>query len=136
MVRASTFYYMIMVVLFSTAILSVVLLFVTGFLPSSFMTGMDSWLSVVIFLFNSIFCILSLTSFLNLFKTIRNNQVVSFLTFFYPAIAYYVLTFIYPKPYFGLSLMIPLPFLIPQTLVFIDFRKRLPKDKPDIKQDI
>lgn len=125
MIRASTFYYMIMVVLFSTCILSVVLLFITGFLPRSFMTGMDSWLWVVIFIFNFVFWFLSLTSLLNFFKVVRNNLTLSFLTFFYPVIIYYIFAFIYPKPHFGLSLMIPLPFLVPQTLVFTDFRRKL-----------
>lgn len=77
--------------------------------------------------------ICSFTVCLNLYKTVRNNLILSLLSFYAPLlIAPFTLVLISSKVVYSefYSILIPwlflsLPFLIPQTYFFIKFRRRM-----------
>lgn len=84
-------------------------------------------------LFNSL---ISYTICFNLYKTVRNNPILSFLSFYAPLFivplaSSLILSKDMINSYFGENLLfwlfVSLPFIIPQTYYFVKFRIRLRK---------
>lgn len=89
---------------------------------------------------NFILSILSFSIYFNIYKPVRDNPLLSFLSFFFPVIAVGVallitdINIIINEDFFY-SLLIISPFLIPQTFFFIRFRTMVKRGDFNISED-
>lgn len=118
------------VVLFSSILLSFVIFVpiteLEEYLPKWLRSNMGGWTFIAILMINTILSVLSISVVFNVFRFVRNNTFVSFITFFWAVILTYIVMLLNPNhPDFGFNLFIPLAFVIPQVYSFFIFRKRL-----------
>ncbi len=122
-------FYTPIVVLILSIILSVVLMVIVGvtgdLLPDWFQPKPGLIFYAMLFE-NAMFSIFSCTVILNTFKFVRDSICLSFITFFWPVIFFYIAILLnLDHPDAGFSLLIPLAFVIPQGYSFFIFHKRL-----------
>lgn len=89
---------------------------------------------------NFVLSILSFSIYFNIYKPVRDNPVLSFLSFFFPVLAVGIALLvadinIMVNEDFFYSLLIILPFLIPQTYYFIRFRTMVKRGDFNISED-
>lgn len=132
----SFLFYSLPVILFTTIPLSLIIMvavtIIQDYLPHFLRSNMGGWTLFGILFYDVIFCLFSSLILLNLSKGIRQNKVLSFLTFYLPVILLYVsLLLNLDHPDAGFTLMIPIGFLICITYFYVRLRKWVNKGEPD-----
>lgn len=129
LLRDFCFYTPPLVLIFSiifSIVLFIPIIALEEYFPKWLRSNMEGWTFMVILVTNTVLSFLSFTVILNVFRFVRNNILLSFLTFFWAVIIDYIGVLTHPHhPDFGFNLLIPLGFLIPQVYAFIIFRRRL-----------
>lgn len=118
-------------------LVSLILSFILSYLYMKRIEGTNDGLAIVaVYLMVTYSIICSLASYsilLNLYRRIRNNVVLSLLSFYLPIIVTMIIMFtnyIYHRTeisIFVMWLIYSIPFIIPQTYFFIRFRQELKK---------
>ena len=93
--------------------------------PAWLKPDIGSWTLRAILLVNGFVALFSFAVALNILQSVRNNILLSFFSFFLPAIIVYTVIIFKASSGVGYTLFMLLPFLIPQVYYYIRFRKRL-----------
>jgi len=112
-------------------VISFIIAFIVAFISAKIMerdARESMYLMVYAYLIfpNILFSLGSFSICFNLYRSVRENFFLSFLSFYFPVIIAFFIVVFYGEMLGTLFiLLIALPFMIPQTYYFVRFRKRL-----------